>query len=234
MLLFGSPLESRWPGVGSPGCGTVKTFLEEDATLLKLPIGVFRASSSSWCCCGMELCVLHSFSSHRMSCNCFRHFLRLEWNIIEVSRNLRYFLLEVDLCIRVLFRLNRSTVYQTIAGDGNVNFRGGVCSATVSIPGGCFPYCPTVVFQCSFLGAGFCCCCGPLMQPCCGEFCWWTFCRVIIVITNCRCKETTKVMLSGEGIFIEIEFYIIRNFTERTLTCSHHHVILLRHDFCRY
>lgn len=58
---------------------------------------------------------------------------------------------------------------------------------------------------------------------------------VIIVITNCRSKElTTKVMLDGEGIFFELEFYIIRNFTERTLTHSHHHVTLLRHDFCRY
>ena len=36
VLLFGSPLESRWPGVGSPGCGTVKTFLEEDATVLTM------------------------------------------------------------------------------------------------------------------------------------------------------------------------------------------------------
>ena len=61
----------------------------------------------------------------------------------------------MDLCIRVLFRLGRSAVYQTIAGDGDVNFRGGVCSATVSIPGGCCPYCPVVAFQCSFLGAGF-------------------------------------------------------------------------------
>ena len=57
---------------------------------------------------------------------------------------------------------------------------------------------------------------------------------VIIVITNCRSKElTTTVMLNGEGIFFELEFYIIRNFTERTLTHSHH-VTLFRHDFCRY
>ena len=42
VLLFGSPLESCWPGVGSPGFGTVKTFLEEDATVLKVVVDVPR------------------------------------------------------------------------------------------------------------------------------------------------------------------------------------------------
>ena len=225
VLLFGSPLDSRWPGVGSPGCRTVKTFLGEDATLLKLPVGVFRASSSSWCCCGMELCVLHSFSSHRMRCNCFCHFLQLE------------------LSLRYLVK------YDTSVGCGECNVSCSDLTFSVSVASvemwisvcvqlqywSLVPRVQWWQFRASFLVAVCVLLLWTLDAAVFVENSVDKHFGVIIVITNCRSKElTTTVMLNGEGIFFELEFYIIRNFTERTLTHSHHHVTLLRHNFCRY
>ena len=166
VLLFGSPLDSRWPGVGSPGCGTVKTFLGEDATLLKLPVGVFRASSSSWCCCGMELCVLHSFSSHRMSCNCFCYYLQLELSLKCLAKyDTSCWMWRVQ---RVLFRLNFQCISRV---GGDVNFR--VCSAAVLVPGST---CSMVAVPCVIS----CCrvCVAVMDSWCsrvCGEFSWQTF-----------------------------------------------------------
>ena len=161
VLLFGSPLDSRWPGVGSPGCGTVKTFLGEDATLLKLPVGVFRASSSSWCCCGMELCVLHSFSSHRMSCNCFCYYLQLELSLKCLAKyDTSCWMWRVQ---RVLFLGCRASV-------ATVEMWISVCSAAVLVPGST---CSMVAVPCVIS----CCrvCVAVMDSWCsrvCGEFSW--------------------------------------------------------------
>ena len=162
VLLFGSPLDSRWPGVGSPGCGTVKTFLGEDATLLKLPVGVFRASSSSWCCCGMELYVLHSFSSHRMRCNCFCHFLQLELSLrylVKYDTSVGCGECNVS-CSDLTFSVSVASVEMWIS----------VCSAAVLVPGST---CSMVAVPC----VSSCCrvCVAVMDSWCsrvCGEFSW--------------------------------------------------------------